>query len=107
MGMPDNHWNKLPEEQWNNLLSMIEEGACIPFIGPEVYVQSIQKTLELTEKPKEHPVALAFEDYYKEYPLAMAFDDYYKLAKEKYGYPLEYSYHLARVAQFLAIAYKD
>src|SRR5215216_3106860 len=96
----------LPNSQWKELLNIINSGACTPFIGPEVYVKSIEKVLELTDKPEDYPLALAFKDFYKDYPLALAFDDYYKKAKE-YGYPLDYSYHLARVAQFLAIQMED
>ena len=62
------------ESQWSLLVRMIQTGKCTPFIGPQVY-----------ERWLPAPVKMA-----KEWA-------------DKYGYPLEDSHVLAKVAQFLEL----
>jgi hypothetical protein len=87
----------LPDEQWDQLLQLIDQGRCTPFIGPEAYSEWLPTSIITARK---------WTGKY-DFPLAVILDDFYDLAKEKYGYPLEDSHILARVAQFLAIEKED
>ena len=88
---------RLPDEQWDQILRLIDQGKCTPFIGPEAYAEWLPTTINTARK---------WTGKYG-FPLAVILDDFYNLAKEKYGYPLEDSHILARVAQFLAIENAD
>jgi hypothetical protein len=96
----------LTTDPWKELVERIVNQNCTPFIGPEILGETIQQQQQLKGKSL-HPLASAFEESYKEYPLASAFEEFAKLAKDKYGYPLEHSYYLARLAQSLAISSQD
>jgi hypothetical protein len=87
----------LPDEQWTQLLKLIDQAKCTPFIGPGVYSEWLPPFIATAKK---------WTDKYN-FPLALPLQDFYNLAKEKYGYPLEDAHQLAMVAQFLAIENED
>ncbi len=81
----------MKEDEWKQLLRFISQKRCTPFIGPEAYEPWIlDKVTGWTVKYS--------------YPLVLdEVNNLYQIAKERYGYPLEDSHQLAKVAQFLAI----
>lgn len=80
--------------QWDELLEQISLQQCTPFIGPEAYAPWLPLSMEtVTRWTGSYGYPLVFEE----------FNNFYKIAREKYGYPLEDSHQLAKVAQFLAI----
>jgi hypothetical protein len=81
----------LEKYEWEELL---EPERCTPFIGPEAYAKWLPSCIDTVS---------SWAGEFR-YPLVLEeFEKYYKTAREKYGYPLEDSHLLAKVAQFLAI----
>ena len=68
----------LDEAYWNHLMTKIVNNKCVPFIGQEVHPPSIDLDKDIASR-----------------------------WSKQYGYPLEDSYQLSRVAQFLAIDKSD
>ncbi len=80
--------------QWEELLDQIHVHQCTPFIGPEAYTPWLPLSIDtVTKWTGDYGYPLVFEE----------FNSFYKKVREKYGYPLEDSHQLAKVAQFLAI----
>ena len=87
----------LSDKDWNDLLTAICKKKCIPFIGQGVY------TLQSADGKSFRPLSREIIDKWKEkyrYPL----EDLYALARV---YTLEDSYQLARLAQYLEIETAD
>jgi hypothetical protein len=80
----------LSDKDWNNLLISICERKCIPFIGAGVYVNGDTTIFASSKEIIDH-----WKEKYH-YPL----NDLYDLARV---YTLEDSYQLARLAQFLEL----
>lgn len=87
---------------WNNLLGLIDQQKCIPFIGPNA--SSFEKEDGQPCIPSGTEIA---KEWMKKYSYPFSDSDLSEKCIEEYGFPLDGSYHMARVAQFLAIENND
>jgi hypothetical protein len=84
---------------WNNLLT---PQRCIPFIGPNA--SCFVKEDGEPWIPSDIQIA---KDWTKEHDYPFGGSDLCKKCNQEHGFPLDGSYQLARVAQFLAIKNRD
>jgi hypothetical protein len=89
---------------WNNLLTLIDQQKCIPFIGPSA--SSFARDDGQPWIPSNIDIA---KEWIKEhnYPFVGGSSDLAEKCVEEHGFPIDGSYQLARVAQFLAIENND